>query len=187
MGVKKPLRLPPSMRGDQAYFQALGRFMHEFAQVETQALGLLRRSAGLSVPIAKVLFAGMHADQSTKYVKNIMQFKSPDPHMEIELKATQLKHLNSFRNDLVHFGANIYRGGVRATTNIRNARNAEGLRNFPASPTVLRDATHDLLKIFETFSAYAQPEEAQIGLWYPWHKKLRAAAWRYKPPQGPAQ
>jgi len=135
--------------------------------------------------MAKAVLVGPHALQNAEKVKAILEIESPDPELDEELKDAirQLKHLNNFRDDLVHFGANIYKGGTRTTTNVRKARNSEGLRNFPASPAVLRDATHDLLKIYETFSLYAQKDKTHFGLWWKWHKKLRAAAWRYKPPQ----
>lgn len=164
------------------YHKALGEFIAKFAVVESIMQMALRHFAGVQTPIAESLFSGTRAKAAADYIKRIGQAQkwSKDRQKEWKYVVDQFSHLQSLRNDVVHYGA-VWRGSdVWIASNQLYAHTKENITNLPASPEVLKAATADLGKIARHVVAFTWPERL-VGAPPKYQASLKRA-WRYKPP-----
>ncbi|GEM_PF-1971995 len=178
---------------EREYFDALGRFVHAYAQAETVTALALWFAAAIKHPIAKAVFSGVRVKDASSHMKRIADVTGMDKQQRKELDDVlrQLGDITSARNDILHYGAVDVAEGRASVTNALKAHTAEKTTTFDVSPATLAKMTADLRKISMhlrvNFSGIPRPYAAanQLLLATTLH-----APWQYKhqPQQkGPAK
>ena len=130
----------------KAYYEALGRFIDIFSEVEATVTHTLRKYAETRPEIAKVIFARIPLDASVKLILETAAV-TQDENVRIGLKDVfkQLDDIRIMRNYVLHNGAtNVAEGNAT----VSNALKAQGdpIR-FPISPELLDQMRDDLGRI----------------------------------------
>ncbi len=173
------------------YFFSLGKFIDIFAQVEKSMNFFLRYESQVNGDMAGALFRGFKVDGLKDAIKRVRSTNNlrDDPLMERAF--TQLTHISSRRNDIVHFGAEFYDDDF-FVTNALKAHNELSTRKFSASPDILDSMSSDLetmlcglavciLNAADRNLSLARTKDSIEAI-----AKLRLRAdvpWRYIPPQ----
>lgn len=128
------------------YFEALGRLIHEFAQVEAVGQSLLFYYAGVPDIVGKALFSGVRLDSAKDPINRIIDAVELPPQKKANLKFAfdQLGKISSKRNNIMHFGA-VYdgeRGFV--VSNSRSAHIETKINEFAVKASDLNDMISDL-------------------------------------------
>lgn len=166
----------------ERYWLALGRFIHEFASVETSVQTLLWIVTDTSPQVAKAIFSGTRSDTACSYIRRTLQAQGQRelPPL-LERAFSHLKTITTVRNDIVHYGAQFN----DSTTFVTNAMLAlpGGERTTQVPAKTLEDLWSDLRTIQACMTAYVFTEKRpHLG-----HKTAQQwlsaaqAPWRYKP------
>jgi hypothetical protein len=170
--------------GDNAYYSALGRFVHTFAQAELALFLLLRHYAKMTLPAARALLTGIRADSVQSLLKRLHEIDFIDGQDWANLNET-LQHLsiiNKLRNDLLHHTTMLGENGRGVVTNAAKALHPDRVTQSMVSPQILDGATLDLRKIIISLHVN------HMGKADPWRGEADAilhAPWRYKPLSSP--
>ena len=89
------------------YFLAFGKFIHEFASVETIFHVLFRRMSGMEYPAAHIISGAMGLEQLRTATRNIVRARKLDAAViaEVDAVCEHLIKIMQLRNFLVHRGA----------------------------------------------------------------------------------
>jgi hypothetical protein len=92
---------------ERAYYEALGRFVQIFAEVEKLVWQTLVNYVGTSPEVAKIVLTAGKVDQCAKYIKQIAAaINAPkEKRDDLELVLQQLCILNGVRDHILHYGA----------------------------------------------------------------------------------
>jgi hypothetical protein len=170
----------------RAYYEALGRFIAMFAEVETAVTQTLWLYAGTRPTIAKVVFAGAKIDISLTYIKQLAEaVDAPqEARADLEYILQQLGIINGVRNAVLHYGATSIAEGNAVVSNALRAKSEPTV--FPISPTALDEMTFDLRKIIYHLHYRHMGRQGPRG---DYGKAVLdgalSAAWRYKHPTPP--
>ena len=166
----------------RAYYEALGRFVQMFAEVEKLIAQTLWAYAGTKAEVAKIVFAGTQSDTAAGYIKAVAKATNTNDETlaDLENVLQQFGIIRSIRNDILHYGANFIAEGRGLVSNAWKAK-AEPTE-FPISADALL-MERDLRKIIAHFGyrhlGRARPKSA-FG-----HKILDDtlhSPWQYKHP-----
>jgi len=178
--------LRESLSDDAPYWEALGRFMHQFSVTETQLFFLLTEQARVPPNIARAVFSDARADRAMDFIRRIEDSRETvaDKQFRADIDAIfpQIKAINDARNAVVHNGG--YRkDGTRVASNYLRALTPAKIRDFPVSPETLHAMTLDLMKIQVVLQLLINPgQQGRISATLRKHPAL-TAAWLYTPPQ----
>lgn len=169
----------------QAFFLALGSFIHEFTQTENHLTSILHLSIGLPNEIAHAIFTDAKIARAKDIINKIRAIKGEKRSSFLDKAFDQLGTINSNRNNIVHNGAKLQADGTFIINNPRNA-NQPALR---ITPQALMDMEADLETIRACFTMHTlsitSPHvlDEPIGSASPsgQYAKRAQAAWRYKP------
>jgi hypothetical protein len=181
--------LVPPHREEKEYFEALGRFVESYANVEQSISGALWSFSGLKSPIARALLSGVRAEGAGQYLSRIFEVKrvKREIKQEFETINTQLLHITKVRN-LLHHHETLHRKNARFVTNKRVALNRKRLRKHPISAKILKRMTDDLDKIAAHFTLLVfrndRVSSKQLAIAKHVFARELDASWRYKPPPG---
>jgi hypothetical protein len=133
---------------ERVYFEALGRFAHAYARVESIIALSLWYSAGISHPIAKAVFSGVKIKETSGFLKRIAEVTGMDKTRRDELDAVlkQLGDITAARNDILHYGAEYVAEGRASVTNALKALTADRITNLDVSPKALAQIDSRLAK-----------------------------------------
>lgn len=97
------------MERGPAYYTALGRFVSDFARVETTLQQTLWMAAGAPVTVARAVFSGLKVEGCLQFIKKIADAKKwkPAQKQRLEEITERLGPLNKLRNDILHHGVSI--------------------------------------------------------------------------------
>jgi len=170
----------------KAYRLALGTFIEMFAKVEMAMHFTLRNYTKTDTGIARAVFSGVRAHAAADHLRRLAEIKVIG---EGDWKAlcpllSQLQLINGRRNIILHYGAEKIAEGQGFATDALIALTLDSVRSFPISPTILRDMTHDLKKIFIHLYVDHLGRPPLRGR-HPSLTRVLLAAWRYKPPPSP--
>jgi hypothetical protein len=166
----------------KAYFEALGRFMHEFAQIEHILYLLMTVELNLETNLANAVLSGVKADQAIQNIKRIYHARGKDlPPRTVEA-FEHISTLNTARNEIIHYGATLSgEGPERIVSTALKAHSAEKVKEWTVTPDTLRDMYLDAEKAFNMLLAPMVP-----ALTPPKHAAAALArAWQYKYPSNP--
>jgi hypothetical protein len=137
-----------------AYWRALGRFVDQFAKVESQLHTLLWQESEVNFSLAPAIFSGFRVDQAKDIINRIRQSKGRPESATLARAFSQLTIINKARNDILHYGANFDGTDFIVSTKLA-AHIPERERKFSASPKTLQDMTIDLYTIQSALAAYS--------------------------------
>lgn len=165
-----------------AYFQALGFFVHRFAETEKLLALALWQLSGISVEKARAVFSGVRVDGATSFITRLLVATNApqDVRDEHQYLFTQLGHITKLRNSILHYGTE-FAGDAFVTSNRFVAITPDRIEERPASAEVLWAAQYDLGRINWRLGA-----EMSRGSGTPRHFFTEVAnwnePWRYTPP-----
>lgn len=166
------------------YYQALGRFVAEFTEIEGGMQMALWHFTHVKVPVAQAVFSGVRADDAANKITRIADAEnwSEEIRAEWQVIATRLGILRTLRNEILHYGAEWEIEGEWVITNRNFVHKPEKIVNTPVSPKILEDATADLqLLSLRLFHFIFAPDASSSGL-LAIKKKTLDQPWRYTPP-----
>lgn len=177
---------PEGQERERAYYEALGRFVQMFAEVEKVLSETLWGYAGTIPAISKIVFAGAASDQTATYIKACAKAfnATQDTQDDLENVLQQFGIIRGVRNDILHYGAEFIAEGRGTVSNAWKAK-AEPVE-FAISATDLAAMEIDLRKVI-----------AHLGYRHLGRAMPRSAAgrrlldrtlqspWLYKRPQPP--
>jgi len=146
-------RLYPDMNKmlekEAAYYEALGRFIGAFAEMETAMALTFWRFARSPTEIARAVFSGVRAKEAGDQCHRIMEaIGVPAPDIAaFKVLTDQMGALNKARNDIVHYGAAAIGSESAYVTNALKAHVEKKVNEFPVSPEILAKMQHDAVKI----------------------------------------
>lgn len=141
---------PDSKKTEQendAYWIALGRFVHLYSAAEAAMQVLLWDKAKVSSEVARAIFSGVKVREAINQVKRICEAEGDASYEIIKPAFDQLSTITSARNDILHFGSKFEDGKPQFVTNKRAAHTPDKIRHFPVSPEMLGQMTADLAVI----------------------------------------
>jgi hypothetical protein len=137
------------IRPDPIYFEALGRFVHEFATLEAVVFNTLAFYAKVPNNMARALFSGTRVRAAMGLIKRITQIQDPGEENKTDLEYVfrQIEAINTLRDDILHQGSVLTDDKGRITSNIVRNLTPNRLVERSASTETLNAATADLSKI----------------------------------------
>lgn len=171
---------------DQRYYEALGRFVDEFARAETTAYEVLRFHAKLRHGVAAALLSGVRASDTVNRLGRLHRAGAISEQEWKSLNAI-FGHFNgivSMRDMILHHGARSDSKGERYISNALKSITDEEARVVPISTDAINDMRHDLRKIIVHLRLFHLGRVLLRGK-HPHLDEIVRAPWRYKPPPSP--
>jgi hypothetical protein len=165
------------------YYEALGRFVVEFTEVEGTLQRALWHISNVKSPVAQAIFSGVRADDASNKITRIGEAEnwSEERRAAWKVIADRLGILRTLRNDLLHYGADLKLDGTWVVTNQRYVHAPRKITRTPVTPAILGEATSDLQKLgihlFHFLYHEAMSSDAARNL-----EQTLQHAWRYTPP-----
>lgn len=172
----------------RSYYEALGRFIDMFSQVETAITLTLRLYAKTSTEIAKVLFSGVKIELGSTHIKQLAAATNVAQKDQDDLSDVlqQLGIINGVRNGIIHFGASAIAEGKGVVSNALKAKTEPVV--FPISPEALEEMTADLKKIAYHLNYNHLKRDQPKGAFGIDHlSTVLRSPWLYKYPSPPAK
>jgi hypothetical protein len=178
--------LGKTIKESDDYHLALGRFIAEYAMLETTLRSALWHLSRLKAPMAQVLLSGVRTDAAISNINRISEAKKwPDrKKKQWKFVSDQIQDINLLRNSIVHHGAALQADGTWLSSNKKVVHVPEKATNRIVRPEILDQARSDLFSIRLCVAFFAW------GNRFPPHMRLTvkqtlSGAWQYKPaPQG---
>ena len=170
---------------ERAYYEALGRFVQIFAEVERLVWQTLVHYVGTSHEIAKIVLTAGKVDQCATHIKQIAAINAPkEKRDDLELVLQQLGILNGVRDHILHYGATAIAEGRGTVSNAWKAKAVP--KEFPISDTALAEMTDDARQIIAHLAYHhlgrpwprAEPNIAFL-------EQVLQRPWRYNHPSPP--
>jgi hypothetical protein len=170
------------------YFKALGRFAHQFAEMETVLQLALWIETAVPVAVARAIYSGVRMDQAKDFINRTRQAKGVPESERLARAFTQLGVIIKARNDILHYGAR-FDGTSFSVTNDLLAHVPSKARSTLVSVEILDDMLADLQVIKSAIFAEVLNGDARIP--QDILEPMRQGAdvpWRYKPtPPSPSE
>jgi hypothetical protein len=162
---------------DPNYYRALGQFIEAYATCEGVIFSVLTFYAGVSIPVAKALFARTRMEGAVNYISRIAEALSMAPERRADLRKifSQLKLITEMRNRLIHSGSFVTTDKGRVTTTARIALTAEQLQEHRASIEVLEAMSADVVRIYNALLWDMNPNRPSLS------DPSLTEPWQYKP------
>lgn len=134
---------------ERLYFEALGRFVHMFARMESALTLSLWFYAKTPHPIARAVFSGVRTKEAVAALGRIATVTAVSPEVRADITeiASHVRGLTEARNDILHYGAERVAEGNANVSNAIKALSEEHISVFQVSPAILADMTADCRKI----------------------------------------
>ena len=170
---------------ERAYYEALGRFVQIFAEVEKLVWQTLVHYVGTSHEVAKIVLTAGKVDQCAKHIKQIADAINAPKYKrdDLELVLQQLCILNGVRDHILHYGATAIAEGRGTVSNAWKAK-AEP-KEFQISDIALAEMADDARKIIAHLDRHlGLPPPARASDISSLEQVLQRP-WRYKYPSVP--
>ncbi len=166
------------------FYISLGRFLHNYAMLESIMLRALIKASGVSHEVGQSIYSGTRVSAAKDFINRILDAQNNQA-LKARLKPyfDQIGLINSMRDDILHYGATCdFTTGVLTVSNTQIAHIPNKLREYEVSPTLLDNMTDDVGRaisglMLEFNIVQGDPDveallQAQI-----------ASPWRYTQPQ----
>lgn len=173
------------------YWQALGRFIDQFASVEKHMQIMLRHYAAASEAVGRVVFSGHRINDGIDTVNRLLDARAL-PRVKARLRPVfgQLAQINTTRNNIVHWGVtHDWAAGLAVTspgvlvTNRHLVQPGRTEQRYLVSLDDFGDMTADLIKIGMHFNVEMYRDHLNRQLYRRALREVLNASWSYKPPQ----
>jgi hypothetical protein len=175
----------PTIKEDDPYFAALGRFIVRYAAAEHQVHGLAIRLAGITEAKGRIIFSGMRLGDLAERVRGLLRATKASERLysEVDACVTQIDIIGTQRNKLVH-RFSMYHSGAIFVTNLPTAKSEAAIEGQSFTLADLTQMTTDCLCItlrllYVKAKKPTTKEDRETLRW-------SRGPWRYKPPP-PAQ
>jgi hypothetical protein len=175
----------PTIKEDDPYFAALGRFIVRYAAAEHQVHGLAIRLARVTEAKGRIIFSGMRLGDLAERVRGLLRATKASEKLynEVDACITRLDIIGTQRNKLVHRFA-MYHSGAIFVTNLPIAKSEAAIEGESFTLADLLNMTRDCLCItlrllYVKAKKPTTKEDRETLRW-------SRGPWRYKPPP-PAQ
>jgi hypothetical protein len=165
------------------YYEALGRFVVAFTEVECTLQQVLWRLSKVNSPVAQAVFSGVRADEASNKITRIGEAEnwSEERRTEWKVIADRTGILRTLRNDILHYGTDWQLEGGWIMTNRGYVHTRQKVKYTPVTPEILEDATADLKKLsMHLFHFLFRDDMTPKGLAS--LDPTLQRAWRYIPP-----
>ena len=146
------------------YYQALGKFVDTFANVEEILFLYLYASAGVDYDAARAIFSGVRIHDAVSFIKRIAEVGKAELSAALDDVLSQLLIINDVRNLILHHPVSgRFRKGrfIRSISNIGRALTAERIKEMLISQRILMDMEYDLFRmqvfLFHEYACLALP------------------------------
>jgi hypothetical protein len=182
--IKQALGIIRPKSNDKTHYEALGRFIAAFANVEGVVHVLARKISGLSDEKARILFGGMRLSDVLVRLRQLMPIDqaTQDSYSELDICLTQLAGISDRRHKLVHRGATYFAGGL-ISGNAQTAKSVKHMEVETIDENALTAMTLDCGSIYLRLSYLANPSATDQHLVL----ILKSRPWRYIPPKANTQ
>lgn len=169
----------------KAYWQSLGRFIHQFSSVEQTVQLALWHYAKVSDDIGRAAFSGVRIDGAVTLIRRIAQVDDEASLALVILDPVfdQLIAINAIRNDIVHYGSHASGATDGFVSNAAFALTEAHIRETIISVELLEALSFDLSKINGHLAAMLWPNDPDRRNWS-WYLK---SPWQYKRPSSPSR
>lgn len=163
------------------YWKALGRFIHFYAITERETFTLFVDKAGLTREMAKALFSGLRVRDAMNLLRRVAETRGEEVPDYVERAMTQLTHITSARDNIVHHGATLHDGAFVVTNKHKTIPRAVYEAEFP--PTVIDQMTADLETVGASFYVWLCGPSGRgwDSSGVDWQVRAHAP-WQYTPP-----
>ena len=170
----------------------LGRFVHQFSQLEKTMQMYLMLESGVSHNVARAVFSGVKMAEGKSFIKRLREVSGKTEDSEfVERLFAQITVLTTARNDILHHGA-AFESVDTGNATVSNAFMAMPGREkeFPVSPEILRNLTADvnscqsgLAFLLTKAAPIPEGQRAALDHFMETFRRAIESPWRYKPPQ----
>jgi hypothetical protein len=154
------------------YYASLGRFVNSFAFTEGMVFMFLSMMTTLTKAEAAALLSGSKIDGCCGLIKRLFEARGQTIPGEISRCLEQIAVINSFRNDILHWGIDTT-GKTKNSVKTMPGREQE----YKVPEIALVNATLDLTAISEILAYFHLPMLAPVGK----HLAALLHPWKYKP------
>jgi len=152
------------LKGVSGYYQALGKFVDTFANVEEILFLYLYASAGVDYDTARAIFSGVRIHDAVSLIKRFAEVRKAELSAALDDVLSQLLIINDVRNLILHHPVSgRFRKGrfIRSISNIGRALTAERIKEMLISQRILMDMEYDLFRmqvfLFHEYACLALP------------------------------
>jgi len=168
-------------RREAEYYEALGRFVQMFAEVEKVLAQTLWFYAKSRPEVAKIIFAGTQSEMAATYIKALAKATNASDAAKADLENVlhQFGIIRSARNDILHYGATLIAEGRGVVSNAWKAKAQPN--EFLISAEALVHMESDLRKIIAHFGYRHLGRPWPVAAWnVQWLETTLRAPWQYK-------
>lgn len=167
---------------DDAYFRALGGFVHFFSSAETSLTHLLGHLSDVSEDEAKALFSGVRTSQGISIINRLLETQGQLSERDrLAPIFNQLAAINTMRNQILHNGTALSANGEKIVFEKSFTRSKDKVHRV--SEQMLIDAAFDCNKISCTFILTIFGERLKVLDSYDHILAVSQQPWRYKSSQ----
>jgi hypothetical protein len=165
------------------YYEALGRFVTIFSELEVDLQRMVWDLAGIHPSIAPTILPGLRIETAMSCVNRIADVQQWDKTRRTELEYIfhQLGDINKLRNDILHYGSKSHDAEQWTVTNLLFAHIPSKVRILKITPDILLNAAMDLSKILLhllLLFGHRHISDGDRAL----SAEIVASPWQYKPP-----
>lgn len=171
------------------YYEALGKFVTEFAEVEGMLFATLVNMADISFDFGQAVFSGMRAKNAADAISKLRNIRQTNPERysetglmseDVEECLRKIGAINNVRNGILHYGVSIDSGGkmIARTSHVPPANKQD--RYLEVSIETLDNMTSDLRKIARTLLYYGMSTDDSRSAMLGFCEEAMRSAWRHK-------
>lgn len=164
------------------YWEALGKFVEKFSQIEWQVAMVFWHSCGISYEIASIVFSGTNLEAAKTNIMKILDIKPIYGlnHKETEEIFSQLTAIQSMRNRILHYGVlQDENGNPRFLSSRKDVFGVDRHMQPLASSSLIDDMTADLEKISAYFVIIQSENRLPAYIMESHFRPLIARPWQY--------
>jgi len=177
---------------EEPYFEAIGRFIVEYAAAEGAMHMLARHFSKMGDKKARIVFSGMRLADLAERIRGIVRADHIEESIQNEIDncIIQLDSISTERNRIVHRYTSYHEDHI-TVTNIMTAKTVGAAERHIFQIDDLKNMTHDCLRIYLRMSfivdnqthLFSHPSSAAM-LYGPWKYKPAPPAPKPKPHRG---
>jgi hypothetical protein len=179
------------MSNDAPYFEAIGRFIVEYAAAEGAMHLIARKYSGMGEDKARIVFSGMRLGDITERIRGILKTDKIEDGFQIEIDKciTQLDLISSERNKIVHRYTSYDKDHI-SVTNVMTAKSVASSERHIFRIEDLRNMTGDCSRIYlrmliivDNLMHHFATAGAAIAVYGPWQYIPARPTPKPKPPR----
>lgn len=170
----------------EVYYLSLGKFIHYFSAVESEAISLLWHISGLPDDTARVAFSGVRATAAKDMINKFRQLQGLVDDPLLTRAWAQFSDITYTRNHMLHYEQRFDPGPWTVTVSNHTQRLPGKDDEMVISPTILDQMSADLHNIEAALKLAQLPDRSSPPAAK--FEQRASAPWQYKrPPLSPSE